>query len=505
MKNLILIIIVFINAGSLIAQNSKLDTLVNAIWDGTAWQNRSRTINNYDADCRLKTALKQNWDDATAKWIDYSISAYIYVSENYINQILIQLWLNNSWTNNYRLTYTYDVSFKILSIVGQTWSFDHWSNYISTSNKYDNNGYADSVLVQLSYEDHPFENSSLTININNNDGTLQQTINKIWNKATLSWDNASKYSVVYNNHKTIDTATTALWNYNAALWQFQTRSIFTYSGTGKLFYYIIQGWQTSKWVNQSQYTNSYDNNGFVSNVLDESWDGFDFEKYNQDTYKNNSDGTIYQHVAQYWSNVINNWVNNTRETYSYSASCVLPLRLILFTATKNNYTVNLNWQSANEINSSHFTVQRSFNGADFTSLGDIPAKNGADINSYAYSDSIENTKANKIYYRLKIIDNDGLNTFSKVIPVALSANTSEFKVYPNPATDQLYILFNVQNTTKVELKITDVSGKIVYRNTVNINQGNSIANINISSFSRGVYYVLLSTDNGVQRAQFIKQ
>src|SRR5438477_2591265 len=150
MKQLILAIIVFGNVGSLIAQNSKFDTLVSVTWNGTAWQNYSRTIDNYDAGCRLKTALFQNWDAAKSKWADYSIKTYSYISGNYINEVLTQLWSNNSWANNYKLTYTYDVVFKILSVVGQTWTSDHWSNYISTSNKYDNYGYADSVLVQLS-------------------------------------------------------------------------------------------------------------------------------------------------------------------------------------------------------------------------------------------------------------------------------------------------------------------------------------------------------------------
>ena len=298
MKYLILTIIVFINAGSLIAQNSKVDTLVSATWYGTAWQNYTRTINNYDANCRLKTALYQNWDIATGKWTDHSIETYTYVSGEYTSEILTQFWSNNSWTNHYRQTYTYDLSFKTLSIVGQTWSFDHWSNSISTSNKYDTNGYADSVLIQLSYADAPFENTHLNIYTYNSDGSPQQTINQNWNKATLSWDNYSKNSFVYNNDKTIDTAATALWNYSAALWQFYKQSIYTYTVTGKLFYYVTQEWQTSQWVNQSQYTNSYDNYGFVSNVLVERYDGFDFEKYTQSTYKNNSDGSIYQHVDQ---------------------------------------------------------------------------------------------------------------------------------------------------------------------------------------------------------------
>ena len=58
------------------------------------------------------------------------------------------------------------------------------------------------------------------------------------------------------------------------------------------------GWQTNHWVNQWLYTPNYDNYGFLSNVLVEQWDGFDFEKFSQTNYKNNSDGSIYQHLTQ---------------------------------------------------------------------------------------------------------------------------------------------------------------------------------------------------------------
>jgi hypothetical protein len=40
---------------------------------------------------------------------------------------------------------------------------------------------------------------------------------------------------------------------------------------------------------------------------------------------------------------------------------------------------------------------------------------------------------------------------------------------------------------------------------VNNDQGNGVAGINISSLSKGIYYVSLITDNGIQRARFIKQ
>lgn len=506
MKHLILAVVVLINVGSLVAQDAKFDTLTSATWPDNSWQNFSRTINNYDADCRLKTALHQVWDVTTGKWTDHLIETYSYVNEKYISEIFTQLWSNNSWINNYRENYTYDISFKTLSIVGQTWSSNHWSNHIATINTYDNKGDVDSVLMQHSAGDDPFENTNLTIYINNNDGTLHQTINQNWNKTTLSWDNYSKYSLVYNNHKTIDTATTFLWNSTKASWQPYKQTINTYAGTGKLIYYLTRDWQTSQWINQSLYSSYYDNNGFVGNVLVEKWDGFDFEKFTQTLYKNNSDGTVYQHTDQFWDEAKNAWTNDLQETYSYPEDCLLPLKLILFTASKNNNTVNLNWQTTNEKNISHFTVQRNSNGADFTDLNDIPAQSGTGINSYAYTDNIENITGDKIFYRLKIIDSDGLYTYTKTVPIALSVNTAtELKVYPNPAKDKLVVSFAMQNTSRAELRITDVSGKIVYNKIVS-NQRNGITDINISSLSKGMYYVMLIIDNNsIQRARFLKQ
>ena len=145
MKLFVTAIIVFINARDLVAQYSKIDTVVSVTWSGTDWRNYFRTINSYDTECRLKTALKQNWDGEHGIWADHSVAMYSYVSGNYISEILTRLWLNNSWIDNDRQTYSYDGSMKILSIVEQTWSVDHWSDYTSTSSKYDTYGYADSV------------------------------------------------------------------------------------------------------------------------------------------------------------------------------------------------------------------------------------------------------------------------------------------------------------------------------------------------------------------------
>ncbi|MEN8229262.1 MAG: T9SS type A sorting domain-containing protein [Bacteroidota bacterium] len=66
-------------------------------------------------------------------------------------------------------------------------------------------------------------------------------------------------------------------------------------------------------------------------------------------------------------------------------------------------------------------------------------------------------------------------------------NPRSLAVYPNPATDNLYVNFGSEVTTEGMLKIVDLSGREVMR--TNVQPGYSIINLNISHFSRGMYMI----------------
>ena len=128
---------------------------------------------------------------------------------------------------------------------------------------------------------------------------------------------------------------------------------------------------------------------------------------------------------------------------------------------KDDRTVNLNWQTTGEKNISHFTIQRSASVGDFTNLGDVAALSDTGVHSYAYLDNIESVTANKVFYRLRIIGKDGLYTYSDLASVELSTNPTRssangLKLYPNPAKDQLSVVYNLQNATETELRIIDM-------------------------------------------------
>jgi hypothetical protein len=504
MKQLLLAAFLFVFTTNIQAQTPKVDTVVTEQWNGIdAWENEGRTIFTYDANCRLASILFQQWDDASQTWQNGILTTNTYASGDYISESLTQVWNDgtSSWDDFTRVTNTYDGSFKILTIQTEIWFVNAWQVSSLTTYKYDNNGYPDSVLTQTALIG-PLQNAALSIYTNNPDGTPSQIVNQVW--VVAAWQNSTRDTYTYNVDKTVSQTVIENWNIATSAWENSNRFTYTYA-SGRLASVLSEVWQTNAWVNESQTTYTYDGTGYLINSLNQSWNGSAWENVEQTNYTNNSDGTVYQAVSQNWDAGTSTWINETRSTYSYDATCTLPLKLLVFTAGRNNNVVTLSWQTAEEINTSHFTVQRSLDGTNFSSLGNVTAKNTSQTNYYGFTDNIEKVTGDKVYYRLQMTDKDGKFTYSKIIPLTLELYAGKIKTYPNPVKDELYILFNMQNVSRAELRITDATGKTVRSQRVDASLNNSAVGINVSSLGKGVYYVQLITDKNIQTTKFVKE
>ncbi len=182
-------------------------------------------------------------------------------------------------------------------------------------------------------------------------------------------------------------------------------------------------------------------------------------------------------------------------------SVILPLTLVSFTAIKQNTTALLKWQTVNEINTSHFIVQRSTDGVSFTNIGKVAAANlGKQSNTYSFTDEISAVKADKIYYRLQIADNDGKIAYSSI--TSINNNTeSYFTVFPNPARDILNVSIKGSGYA-VAINIFDLKGVKVKSLTTFEGQ---VPKINISDLMPGIYILQAYDGKQMQIAKFIKQ
>lgn len=120
----------------------------------------------------------------------------------------------------------------------------------------------------------------------------------------------------------------------------------------------------------------------------------------------------------------------------------LPVNLIAFNASMINKKVAVTWTTSAEKNASHYVVQRSTDGAEFSDAGTVFTDgNATTTRSYSFQDMVNTNAKGVLYYRLKMVDMDGQFDYSMVRLVKLGdANGKlELQAFPNPVVNELRV------------------------------------------------------------------
>ena len=196
--------------------------------------------------------------------------------------------------------------------------------------------------------------------------------------------------------------------------------------------------------------------------------------------------------------------------YYYAGGCPpsqspLPVKLVSFQGNINNGKVALQWAVAeNEIND-HFEVEKSFDGKNFTTKGIVIATTKSGAESYSFS---EVANAEKVYYRLRMIDKNQIVTYSKILAfqTLTGGSSNGIKIVTNPITDKLTLSFSARSTEPVQIKVYDISGRIQMNERMNAYEGTNLISLTIgSSFKTGMYVVEMTSGSDRQTAKFVKQ
>ncbi|MFN3839908.1 MAG: T9SS type A sorting domain-containing protein [Cyclobacteriaceae bacterium] len=168
----------------------------------------------------------------------------------------------------------------------------------------------------------------------------------------------------------------------------------------------------------------------------------------------------------------------------------LPVELVFFRAKANGGQVDLTWRTASETNNDYFTVERSADAGEWTTLATVPGKgNSTTRTDYGVVDDNPVTGTN--YYRLKQTDFDGTFTYSAVVS-AFVEFTESIHVYPNPARESFTIKASFQlDATRIQLY--DQLGKQVRVVVSSAENGNRLE-VDSSSLTPGLY--ILQVTNG---------
>lgn len=219
------------------------------------------------------------------------------------------------------------------------------------------------------------------------------------------------------------------------------------------------------------------------------------------------------------SNSIKNWtssgftlgtntdVNAAGSFFASKGGGVLPVELIYFKANLITKAVKVEWQTASEVNSSHFLVERSTDGEIYKIIGEVSAAGNSDeLIAYEFIDYFPNESNN--YYRLKQIDFD--DAFEYYNTVVVNANTgtelTHVNLYPNPVLDDVNFYFDSRDGGTYQIKIYNQLGVEVHSTTIFAVEGGNEARVNVMLYDAG-YYIAKMTgpDDFSRQMKFYKR
>jgi hypothetical protein len=185
----------------------------------------------------------------------------------------------------------------------------------------------------------------------------------------------------------------------------------------------------------------------------------------------------------------------------------LPITLINFYAKVSpNHQVELTWETAAEINNSHFTIERSADGINYEEV--IKVKGAGTYHQQKTYSTIDKSPYTGIsYYRLKQTDFDGKSTFHKPVHIEMNDNKKEYSVYPNPLNfnESLFLKITTHSDRTIQLTILDQTGKLIYSKPLLLKKEYEQIKVNPTDYnlSSGMYSIVINDGERVHHFRLI--
>jgi len=180
----------------------------------------------------------------------------------------------------------------------------------------------------------------------------------------------------------------------------------------------------------------------------------------------------------------------------------VPVRLLFFDATCDNYKILLNWSTASETNCDNFIIEKSYDTKTWANIGSLAgAGNSNHLINYSFSD--DNPFEGTMYYRLKQVDYDGSSNLYGPVAAGCSENSNnlEIQVYPNPTAEKVYVQAAMEAPGSILL--CDILGR-----TIAEYQQNNLSvpfEVSMEGVPSGIYMIRVVTEGFSKNYKIVRK
>lgn len=203
-------------------------------------------------------------------------------------------------------------------------------------------------------------------------------------------------------------------------------------------------------------------------------------------------------------NTTTNWTTNDAAVVTIPpAACnPLPVTWVHFVAQLTGNGGRVEWSTSSERNSSHFEIERSFNGFEWKKAGLV---NGAgtqySTSEYYYDDFFNTNDIKFVYYRIRQVDFDGRYEYTPMRVAGKPEQTTGYTAFAfngNPLTEATYLKTFLPQQGDAHIEISDTRGNILFSKTFQYNGGYNrfMFNNEVPEIMKkaGVYFVKASIE-----------
>ncbi len=191
---------------------------------------------------------------------------------------------------------------------------------------------------------------------------------------------------------------------------------------------------------------------------------------------------------------------NTMKMEEYDNT--LPVSIANLSVSQISNGVKLSWRSFNESDIENYVIEKSFDGVTFEFAGAVNALNSMN-NTYSFTD--ENAIKSTNYYRLKIVEKNGVYKFSNTIRLSQNIQKAKILIYPNPVVGSMLSL-QLTNIDKgnYDVRIISSDGRNMQSQKLEHTGGNAVYSLPINAtVTKGNYRLVLTSGNKALSSQAI--
>ena len=177
-------------------------------------------------------------------------------------------------------------------------------------------------------------------------------------------------------------------------------------------------------------------------------------------------------------------------------SKILPVTLTQIRAIWDGTHVNVQWNVHSETGVSVYEVERSIDGVAFTKIGTVAPHAGSfAADAYSFADGQPADGDN--FYRIKVVNQNGSDTYTNIAIVSVPTGKMLIAVYPNPVKDGLIKLwFKNTKAGTYQVQLYSMDGKAILSKSISHPGSAATYTIRSGTIAQGIYHAIIRSSDG---------